>query len=393
MNPYYLYIIPALILLGWAFMIHTKKNPLKVHHLASDTLLAIAGMGIFFTMYYVPSLHDCLWVDFGFTFCAAFLPASYYVTIRELTGARGIRPVDHLMLILPATFTVLYIIFAIFATPEDVEAYIGMMRTMRVPDMLTPMAIFGLVINILFLTAVPLSILAVIIWAIKRKRRCVRMLREYYVNINRESGDKITTAIAFDVIQLPVLTFLVFVPLSWAQSTVTIYLIVGFCSFVAFASGKYFYNLRFSASELKRQLMVTANTGDQQEVIDEIREIMGEISEGEDFEIMPESIFNRIKNDGLFLEHGLNLMILADKLGISRKLLAHSIHYRMGVTLSAYIRSLRIDYAVQLIESSQVPKNMKVKELASMVGYSDARMFSDDLREKTGMSPHSYLGR
>lgn len=390
----YLYFLPSLLLLFWSVYLRCKPNRLKVHCRASETLFVLALTWFFFAGYYAPeSLRYSFWVDFGFSVSASAFPAVYYLTIRELAGARGIRNKDRLVLIIPAFIFLLYLTVGIFSSPDEKLAYMQTVRN-ESTSLDTPMVHFAITVNYIFYAVTAASLLVICRWAINRKHRCVRMLKEYYVNINRESGDRIVNAVAFDFINVPIVFYMMFVPLGWQPQTWVQIVIFCFIAIVAFLSGLYFNNIRFSVSELRRQMLSYMDNGTVQEVIDEIREVMGETPLPKDFELMPEESFLRIRDEKMFLIHGLNLMILANKLGIKRNYIAHSIHHYVGTNFSNYIRSLRIDYTVDMLEYSDNSKSKRYtyRELAKQSGYSDKRMFRDDFVANTGMTLHHYLG-
>lgn len=60
-----------------------------------------------------------------------------------------------------------------------------------------------------------------------------------------------------------------------------------------------------------------------------------------------------------------------------------------GMTLSSYIKQIRMENAKELLRS----KHLQVKDVASAVGYMDARLFSKTFREYTGLLPSEYAKR
>lgn len=390
----YLYFLPAVILFCWSVIIRFRRNRLRVHRRASETLLVLAFTWFFFAAYYIPipGMQHLFAIDMGFSVAASFFPAVYWLTIRELCGARGIRAKDRLIFIIPAIITILFAVIAVQASPEDIRQYMRSVRS-ETYEVASPMVTFAIVVNYVFYVVVGIFTIAVCLWAIRRKHRCVKTLKEYYVNINRESGDSISVAVAFDIINIPIILYMMFVPLGWQPQLWIQIVIFVFISVLAFLSGLYFYNIHFSISELRRQLLATMENGTIQDVIDEIREVNGETPLPEDFELMPEELFRRIREEKMFLIHGLNLMILANKLGIKRNDIAHSIHHYVGTNFSNFIRSLRIDYTVEMLEYSDAGRKLSYRELAKQSGYTDRQMFRSDFIANTGMTLQHYLGR
>ena len=119
---------------------------------------------------------------------------------------------------------------------------------------------------------------------------------------------------------------------------------------------------------------------------------MGRRPEPDHAELLPEKTFNRIYEDELYLIYHCTLRRVSAKLEVSRYLLTRSIHHYSGLTFSAYIRSLRMAKAVELMESVKDKHKMALADIASACGYSDVEIFSQDLTDTTGMSPQMYLG-
>ncbi|MCA0757248.1 AraC family transcriptional regulator [Paenibacillus sp. N4] len=82
----------------------------------------------------------------------------------------------------------------------------------------------------------------------------------------------------------------------------------------------------------------------------------------------------------------LTLPMLARRAGVSEGHYTVIFKQNTGLTMTAYLRSLRIGKARQLFEQT----SLSAKEVASKVGFSDYFYFSRMFKHETGVSPASY---
>ena len=77
---------------------------------------------------------------------------------------------------------------------------------------------------------------------------------------------------------------------------------------------------------------------------------------------------------------------IAENLGITPEYLSYLFNREMGVKFSTYLRNYRMEMAKQLLESTE----LKIYEIASMVGYSDTKYFNRVFKETEGLSPKEF---
>ena len=87
-----------------------------------------------------------------------------------------------------------------------------------------------------------------------------------------------------------------------------------------------------------------------------------------------------------FSDATLSISALADNLGYNSKYLSHVFREKTGVRYSEYLRSLRIKYAVSLIEHGID----SVKNVSVLSGFSDPMYFSTVFKENVGVTPKEY---
>ncbi len=83
------------------------------------------------------------------------------------------------------------------------------------------------------------------------------------------------------------------------------------------------------------------------------------------------------------------LEIMAQKLAVSRRQLFRKLHAAAGCSPNAFIRTLRLRRAAQLLTESQ----LTVTEITYAVGFSDLKYFRTIFREYYGVAPGEYLKR
>lgn len=87
-----------------------------------------------------------------------------------------------------------------------------------------------------------------------------------------------------------------------------------------------------------------------------------------------------------FQDPALSLSTIAEELNYNAKYLSHTFKKQTGVSFSEYLRSLRIKYAVSLLEHGLD----SVKNVALLSGFTDPLYFSSVFKSSLGVSPREY---
>ena len=87
-----------------------------------------------------------------------------------------------------------------------------------------------------------------------------------------------------------------------------------------------------------------------------------------------------------YYKDGITLDEISRRLRVTPEYLGTLFHREVGTSFSAYIRSVRIDKAKELLCGTQ----LKLYEIAEETGYSDPKYFSKVFREVTGFTPAEY---
>ena len=77
---------------------------------------------------------------------------------------------------------------------------------------------------------------------------------------------------------------------------------------------------------------------------------------------------------------------IAGKLGVTQEYLSTSFHKNMGISFSHYLRDLRIQKAKEML----IGTNLRQRDIARRIGYTDSKYFSKVFKECTGMLPTDY---
>lgn len=94
--------------------------------------------------------------------------------------------------------------------------------------------------------------------------------------------------------------------------------------------------------------------------------------------------------DRMFLEQGVSLFDVAEKLGVKKGFLADYVGETYGMTFLNYISMLRVNYAEQYILNHP---DATQKEIANACGYPSAPAFNAVFRKMTGITPKIWMDR
>ena len=98
----------------------------------------------------------------------------------------------------------------------------------------------------------------------------------------------------------------------------------------------------------------------------------------------------RIETEHLFLDSNLTLNKLADTLGTNRTYLTNAIRYYHHTNLAGYIKDLRIEYAMMLIDTRPITK-VNLSEISMDCGYNNIATFYRDFASVVGIAPKQYF--
>jgi transcriptional regulator GlxA family with amidase domain len=80
---------------------------------------------------------------------------------------------------------------------------------------------------------------------------------------------------------------------------------------------------------------------------------------------------------------------LAQSVGLSSSRLTHLFTHQYGMPPAKYLRTLRLQKASMLLETTL----LSIKEIAGQVGYYDGYHFARDFKRATGLTPSEFRNR
>ncbi|WP_149025849.1 AraC family transcriptional regulator [Polaribacter sp. BM10] len=92
-----------------------------------------------------------------------------------------------------------------------------------------------------------------------------------------------------------------------------------------------------------------------------------------------------------FTNNKLTLSILAKELETNSNYLSKVINQKKGCNFSTYLRKLRIDYALDLLEKDATIRKFSIDAIAKEVGFKNAETFSKAFFKETELNPSFYI--
>ena len=146
------------------------------------------------------------------------------------------------------------------------------------------------------------------------------------------------------------------------------------------------------SSDDKAEILHSANIEGFEDVISDnfLRDLKHPEQRDNEKQMITEADLRRIETDHLFLDPNLTLPKLADTLGTNRTYLTNAIRYYYHTNLAGYIKDLRIEYAMMLIETRPISK-VNLSEISMDCGYNNIATFYRDFASVVGIAPKQYF--
>ena len=129
----------------------------------------------------------------------------------------------------------------------------------------------------------------------------------------------------------------------------------------------------------------------------EVKESIAEIKEKDTLNISKEIIENvlvgltKFEKNHKFTDSSLSLKELAANLKTNSNYLSKIINFDKGKSYTVYIKDLRINYCLELLDKDELVRKYSIKALAKEVGFNTAESFSNAFYKKTGLNPSFYI--
>ena len=112
----------------------------------------------------------------------------------------------------------------------------------------------------------------------------------------------------------------------------------------------------------------------------------GEANSADNIEHQIAERLQQAMDDKVFLDPDISVVSLASRVGTNKTYLSQYINHALGVTFSAYITEPRIDYAANLLLTTQ----KKVADISVESGFNNDRTFRAAFLKKYGCTPSEY---
>ena len=408
MGVEYLYILPSLSLLYWIVKTLTKKTELltaQKYAITSMILLCIAC--VLNAMHLNEHFETNFYLLFIFSLIEALLSPFYYFYITELTRIKGIRKEDYLAF-LPALLILAGFLYLAIAIPQDDH------------ENFTKSLIYGtsyegraditkagqLIYIVCYL--IPIQMTVTIIWAAISKAKYLKTVGEFFANPHGKSLRDVHQSTFCSFGMLVIVVTLTTLPLSRKVPDFITVILTIMLSINMLRSGKKVCNLQFSASEILKGLNTrqVTQTNDSTDAVDshtgsdggdiqpasiveeEIEEIVNKAESVK--HILSKDELMRTQKEKMFLDTNLTLVSLADRLGTNRTYLSQSIHYHFHTNLAGFIKDMRIEYTMKLMDN-ETPSSINYQDIAGKAGYSSMSSFYRDFASIVGTTPKQYM--
>ena len=142
----------------------------------------------------------------------------------------------------------------------------------------------------------------------------------------------------------------------------------------------------------ERELEWYRNTSDKKIQEEALHELTKEKWEGDIAELIKKSGYNETVQRIIeyiqqhFMETDMSIKQIADAVYVSPTYLTSFFKNKTGRTIGQYIKNIRMEYALLLLEKKQYT----VLEIAEKCGYADANYFAKAFKKEKGMSPSEY---
>ncbi|MBQ0043745.1 MAG: helix-turn-helix domain-containing protein [Bacteroidales bacterium] len=384
-----LFILLAVVALYWAgkMVFFPKRKTIKSQKMMIFTLVILAAHMTSLALYSVPGLEGSIWVDVFHTIVAPLCPIFYILFIKFLTTREGVQKKDF------ALFLPVVIAWAVV---------IGINASMGVENWRA--FVVSVVNNNPFASASTETFhlqRIVCYWCFKVFLAVEFAFALFYGNYNLKTyhtdlenyySELIGFADSMDRYVAIYTWIAMFVSIALALSSNTIdsssnplvIVLLAVTGVIIYFVGQYSYGIETSTEDLVEKLE-KANKAEEERKEETpapgtIKNSMAKYS----------AALKAALDEQVYLEPGLELVDLAERLGTNRTYLSNIIHDEYGQNFAEFINSRRIKYAIELMQNSE--EQYPMRYVAVKCGYSSLQTFYSNFARYTGgKTPASFL--
>lgn len=296
-------------------------------------------------------------------------PFFYYFAVRFLLKTEGAGKKDLWMLEAVAVFAVIFatVSIRIPATERDLFLKIIKGKTNLGMALPTGTAVLMAFDDIVYLFAI-IEQLFIFIFCYISMRGYVRLLSNYYSNLEGKS-----TNLLYTVFGLVTLRFFVFILIGFFPQIIESnwFHIAGTLVFALFYAGLLLavLQIKHTAEELSK-MADTQTAGGQLPAANEL------IS----------ARLNKLVEEKFFTNPDVNLMDMASKIQVNSKYIGDFLHFHYEETFLTFVNRLRVEYAIELMNNPE----LTLLDIAEQSGFISISTFYRNFTKVKGVSPSQF---
>lgn len=350
-------------------------------------IAAMICTGIVFCLlgcFSIPALYGNVWIELAFSTMLPLIGVFYFLFIRSLTDKEGIRVKDLSILFPVAALIMSGYVFDIVSGREQWSQYVAAVYNGGATEAVLSPAVKARIIGGFWLQRIFVlgEFLAVLFYGHRQLRIYNHNLEDYYSELRGLADSMNTYTAAFTWVTAIVVTTFTLSDniLAGRMSPLTLITVI-FAIISVFSIGSYAHSLEQSAKDIAD--MAEEDAKRQAEAAPQFTATESSIEK-----------YTRALRDAVaekvYLEPGLELTDLADRIGTNRTYLSNIIHDEYGQNFSEFINSRRISYAIKMMTESK--EQFPVRYIAMKCGYNSPQSFYNNFAKYTGgKTPASYL--
>ena len=350
-----LYSIIALACLWWPAMwiFHPFRKLKKVQRMMMMTMLSAGLAFIALALFSIPQLYGQVWPLALYTVAGAFFPYLYFLFIRVLTSISGIRKKDFVWLLPIALFIAANTVMNLTMAPDELRNYILTVFNGQEGEALSGYAHYRYIFGYWGGRAlVFIAIIGVFLYGNKHLKLYHAHLENYYSDLKGLADSRNVYTIAYSWIgSVVALVALCSESFEGGESTLMMVMMCIITLILLRFIGKYGYGIEHSTEDLVQSL-------DEDDRISKSNDIASSQAAAEAEPENPMAKYSQALREALdekvYLEPGIELVGLANRIGTNRTYLSNIIHDEYGQNFAEFINSRRIKYAIEMMENATV---------------------------------------
>ncbi len=388
-----LYFIVAAVCLWWPAqaIFHPFRKHKKVQKMMMLAMLSLGLMFCALACFSIPALYGKVWTNIAYTAFAALFPYFYYLFIRVLTSTSGIRVRDWLIFIPVGVVIIANLSMNIVMKPDELHDYILSVfnkQDVELSAMGSYRYYFGYWLGRVLIFA---EVLAALYYGNDKLKLYHANLENYYSDLKGLADSRNYYTIGYSWISaVTALIVLCSSNLEGGKITLMTIVLIFIAIFLFRFIGKFGYEIEHSTEDLVSQLDEDDKATAKAEAI--AAESTPSIDDAEPENPMAKysKALKKALDEQVYLEQGIELVGLANRIGTNRTYLSNIIHDEYGQNFAEFINSRRIAYAIEMMQNAT--EQYPVRYVAMKCGYSSLQTFYNNFAKFTGgQTPASYL--